>query len=310
MPATKPITNSKTSFATSLILFAATAVLPMPVSAFEKTVAEWDFSKGLQGWTGNSRVEDLSYSPEGLIVKSTGQDPWIEGPAVDLPSDKIVRVRIRMKSSADTSGELFYGTVFGAGDSVRFTARNDGQWHNYCLIIRDELGRGTRFRLDPCMGQGEVTIAFIRAEAISKIVVPSLEKPREPDRTKGSLASIKSGRLEFEHYGGAWGNFALEVNGVATAAGYEHEMIGLVFDDCPEWLNLSNAAITFDNQRNRKELAGKAVIEDSKGGRWEIRKRIRPGKRRGTLEVEVELEVNKDRDVIHIPCLTIFPGLG
>jgi len=293
----------------SLILFAVVTVLAVPVLAFGKTVAEWDFSKGTGGWTGNKRVEKLSSSAEGLVIKSTGLDPWIEGPAVDLPGDKIIRVKIRMKSNADTSAELFYGKVFRAGHSVQFTTRNDGRWHDYYLVIREMLGPGTRFRLDPCAGEGEVTVAFIRVEAIGKIVAPSLEEPRGLDRTKATPISVKSGGLEFEHYGRRWGNFAFKVNGVEMAAGYEGELIGLLFDEQPEWLNLKNAKITFES-RPRGEFTSRAVIKDSREAKWAIQKCIKPGEQEETLIVEAELKVDKDRDIVHIPWLTIFPGLG
>jgi hypothetical protein len=310
MSINKHCVNTRKGPLAILIRFAATAFVLLPASVSGKTVTRWDFGKGLHDWIANNKVEKLSYSPEGLIVKSIGEDPWIEGPAIDLPGDKIIRVKIRMRSNADAGAELFYGRAFRAGHSVRFTVRNDGQWHDYSLVIQEELGSGTRLRLDPCMRQGDVTVASIEIEAISRIVVPSSEKPIEQNRTGDSRVSVKSGNLEFEHYGGAWGNFALKVNGVEMAAGYGSELIGLVFDDYPEWLNLSNAVVTFDNYPDRKEFTGKAVIEDSKGGRWEIRKCVRPVKRQGILEVEVELKVNKVRDVIHIPWLTIFPGLG
>ena len=52
-----------------------------------KVVTEWDFSKGTLGWTGNAQVLKLRSSGEGLLVRSTGQDPWIEGPAVELPGN-------------------------------------------------------------------------------------------------------------------------------------------------------------------------------------------------------------------------------
>ncbi|MHC4497370.1 MAG: hypothetical protein ACYSYM_16270, partial [Planctomycetota bacterium] len=160
----------------SLILSVVMGILAVPASTLGKTVTEWNFSEGLQGWTGNNRVENLSYSPEGLIVQSTGEDPWIEGPAIDLSGGRITRVKIRMRSNADTAAELFYGRTFRAGHSVRFTVRNDGQWHDYSLVIREKLGPGTRFRLDPCMKRGEVIVAFIRIEAISRVVVPTLQK--------------------------------------------------------------------------------------------------------------------------------------
>ncbi len=292
------------------ILLAVLMVIMTPFSASGETVAEWDFSEGAHGWTANSRVENLRSSAQGLIVKSTGEDPWIEGPPVDLPSGKMARVKIRMKSSADPHAELFYGRAFQAGRSVRFTIRNDGQWHNYSLIIKEKLGPGTRFRLDPCTGKGEITVAFIKIETLSEIVAPRLEKPKQPDKTQRSLVSVKSGQLEFEHYGKRWGNFVFKVAGVEMAAGYEGELIGLLFYDQPEWLNLKNAKVVFDSRSKSKEFKVKAIIKDSKGGNWEIQKRIRPGKREGTLIVEVELKVNKDRDIVHVPWLTLFPGLG
>jgi len=304
----KPHPTIVSDFGAPLMLLAVIAILPAPT--FGKTVAEWDFSKGLQGWAGNNHVENLSSSPEGLVVKSTSEDPWIEGPAVDLPGDKIIRVRIRMKSSADAGAELFYGRIFKAGDSVQFTVRTDEQWHDYVLVIRDKLGPGTRFRLDPCTGPGDVTVAFIKVEAISEVAVPPLEKPGRPEQTGRGPASVKSGSLSFEQYGARWGNFALSVNGTDMAAGYQSERIGLVFGEQPEWLNLKDAAVTFDHQPERNEFTSIAVIQDSHGGKWEIRRSISPAQQQGTIVITTELTVDKDRDIVYIPWLTIFPGLG
>jgi len=303
MHSNKPGDSHRLYHKTFAVLLVVAVVWTVP--AFGKTAIEWDFSKGLHGWTGNMRVEKLSFSPEGLLVKSTGEDPWIEGPVVDLPGEAMTRVKIRMKSTADAGAELFYGRVFRAGDSVRFTARTDGQWHDYSLVIRDKLGPGTRFRLDPCVGAGVVTVAWIKIETISEIVVPSLEKPGEPDRISKLQASVKSGGLEFEQHGDSWGNFALKVNGTEMAAGYQSELLGLVFDEQTEWLNLKNANLKFDNPSTSR-----ASLKDSRGGTWEIRRSIKPADQQGTLIVEIELKADQDRDIIHIPWLTIFPGLG
>jgi hypothetical protein len=303
MPVNKFNGSSKEYYKLFTILLVVMAVWALP--AFGKIAVEWDFSKDLHGWTGNRQVENLSFSSEGLIVKSTGEDPWIEGPAVDLPDDKIIRVKVLMKSNADASAELFYGRVFRAGDSVRFTAVNDEQWHDYSLVIRDKLGPGTRFRLDPCTGAGAVTVAWIKIETLAEIVVPLLEKPIEPGRNGVLKTSVKSGGLEFEHYGETWGNFAIKVNGVEMAAGYQSELLGLFFDEQPEWLNLNKAKFTLDDPSTSR-----VTFKDSKAGTWEIRRRIKSAEQQGTLIVETELKVNKDRDIIHIPWLTIFPGLG
>ena len=283
-------------------------IMMVPFQAYGKTAIEWDFTKGTNGWVGNNVVENLTSSPEGLVVKSKGQDPWIEGPAVDLPGEEIARVKIRMKSDADASAELFYGKQFREGRSVRFAVRNDGKWHEYALTILDKLGSGTRFRLDPCAGSGEVTVAFIRVETIGK-TIPPLEKPRGPDKTKGVAASVKSASLEFEHYKGGWGNFAIKVNGVEMAAGYECELLGLLSDGSVEWLGFKNAEVTFENPSTR-EFTSMAIIKDSKGAKWKIQKRIKAGEKAGTLLVETEVKVSENRNIVYVPWLTIFPGLG
>lgn len=224
------------------------AIMAAPLPVHAKTVVEWDFSRGTHGWTGNERVEKLSFSPEGLIAKSTGEDPWIEGPAVDLPGGEMTRVRIRMKSNADASGQLFYGRAFSERQSVRFNIRNDGRWHEYRLVIRERLLGRTRFRLDPCAEKGDITIASIKIETINTIAAPLLAKPKRPTKVKDVVPPIKSGSLEFHQRGKRWGDFILTVNGAEMAVGYSAELIGLLRDGEPEWLNLGTARVVLDRK--------------------------------------------------------------
>ena len=81
-------------------------------AAQAKVVTEWDFTKGVLGWAPNAKVAPLKSSAEGLLVTATGDDPWIEGPAIDLPGAETTKITIRMKSTADGAGEVFYGKAF------------------------------------------------------------------------------------------------------------------------------------------------------------------------------------------------------
>ncbi len=278
-------------------------------AASAETVVEWDFSKGTHGWTGNARVERLTFSSEGLLVRCTGEDPWIEGPAVDLTGSEVTRVRIRMKSSADSGAELFYGRAFQAGRSVRFTVYNDGQWHDYSLAIHERLGPGIRFRLDPCMDKADVKIAFIAVERIEGTIKPALAKPQRPDGAP-RRESVRSGPLELEHYGDTWGSFLLKVNGAEMAAGYDSELIGVILEDRAEWLNLKNAKVKFSTLPVSGWFVAEAVIKDGGGAKYELLRRVRSGERAGTIEVELEFKVDKDREVVRLPWLSVFPGLG
>jgi len=289
------------------ILISAIVVILIQVCSYGKVVLQWDFTQGPQGWTANKSVEGLISSPDGLVVKSVAADPWIEGPAVDLPSDGLTRVTIRMKSNADASGQLFYGRAFREEQSARFTVQSDGQWHDYFLALRDKLGPGTRFRLDPCAGEGEVTVAYIRVEVMREIAAPPLQKPQM--KTVGEPVAVRSETLELQHYKGGWGNFVIRVAGVEMAAGYDKEPIGLLFGDRAEWLNLADANTTFYSSRP-DEFTCKAILKDSGRATWQIQRRFKASKPSGTLVVETEFRVDGDRDVVYLPWLTIFPGLG
>ncbi len=220
----------------SIILL--TLVVWMSTTAWGKTVVTWDFTKSAQGWQGNPYVKDLANTAEGLAFESTGEDPWIEGPAVDLPGEGMIRVKVRMRSEADANGELFYGRTFQARRSVRFTVRNDGQWHEYLLVIPVPLGRATRFRLDPATGAGHIVVGSIEVETLAIIRPPAFEQPQRPVKGSAEPLSVSSGDLTLEHYQGGWGDFVVKVAGAEMAAGYQGELIGWMLNDQPQWLSL------------------------------------------------------------------------
>ena len=275
---------------------------------YGKTVAAWDFTKGLQGWQGNKDTEGLTVSAEGLTFKSTGNDPWIEGPAVDASGDGAIRVSIRMKSSADPHGELFYGSTFAAGRSVRFTVISDGRWHEYLLVIPDRLGPGTRFRLDPAAGEGQIVVGSIGVEMLAKIQPPQWEKPVRPAKGNAQPLSISSADLVVEHYRHNWGSFVVKAAGEDLAAGYQAELIGIMLGDGPQWLNLGKAEFTCTGGQDGV-FSCQAMMKDSGGAKWQMTRRFKPGPVAGSIFAETEFLVDQDRDVIYLPWLTLFPGL-
>jgi len=279
-------------------------------NAAGEAVAQWDFSKGTLGWVGNARVSEFSHSTEGLAFKSIGEDPWIEGPAVDLPEGKMIRVIIRMKSDADSGGQLFYGPAFTEGMSRRFQVNNDSQWHDYSLIIRDKVGLGTRFRLDPCHGTGTINLAYIKIETIDKIPQPKLKKPTAINKSSREKFSISSRQLQITHYGNNWGNFSVTVDNVEMGIGYNNELIGIMFDGGAQWLDLSQAKTSIQQIHNAREFLIEAVASDKKGAQWKITRRFTADALGDTVAVETEVSVNKNRSVVRLPWLTLFSGVG
>ncbi|MEN6577541.1 MAG: hypothetical protein ABFD90_14445 [Phycisphaerales bacterium] len=290
-----------------LLAFALVAGFSAAASGAE--VAAWEFTQGQQGWQGNSHVKDLAVSPEGLAFTSTGIDPWIEGPAVNLSSSGRTRIRVRMKSDADPHGELFYGPTFQAERSVRFTVQNDGQWHDYLLLIEEPLGPDTRLRLDPTGAEGRIVVASIRIETLVPLEPPQFKRPKKPSKGRARTAAIESGELRLEHYRRDLGDFVLKVDGKEMAAGYRAEQIGLLIDDRVCWLALEKADVSHTSGSNG-DITITATLKDDRAGQWKVTRSFQAGSHAGSICVETTFAADRDSDVIYFPWLTLFPGLG
>ena len=276
-------------------------------SVWADAIVTWDFTQGTGGWIGNSFVTGLTASSDGLAFVSTGIDPWIEGPAVDLPGGTMTRVTVTMKSDADAGGELFYGRHFEASRSVRFMVANDGQWHDYALMIREPLGPGPRFRLDPATGPGSIVVRSIRVESLAAVAQPPLKKPQRLDAARADLAVVQSGDLLLRHSPARWGDFLIECGSVEMAAGHGSEIVGIMLDGQPHWLDLSSSR--FSCSVTSGALTCVASLTDPAGGQWRLTRRVSPGRVPGTLVVDTEFATDQDREVVYLPWLTLFAGL-
>jgi hypothetical protein len=222
-----------------------------------------------------------------------------------LGEGKLLR---RMLHADRLTSALFYGPAFRAGHSGRFTARNDYQWHEYAALIREPPGPGTRFRLDPATGPGHIVVASIQVETVPVVEVPPLEKPQRPVARGIASVSIESGQLALKHYRGHWGDFVVKVDGAEMAAGYHAGRIGLILDDQPQWLTFDGADFGFTGERDGT-IVCRASLEDSDSAHWQVTRRFEHGPKEGTIAVETEFVVDQDRQVVHLPWLTLFVGL-
>ena len=268
----------------AVVIFVAMSALLIHWAGSEAradTLIRWRFSQGLQGWRGNHFVEDLTWSRDGLSFRSTGGDPWIEGPGVDLPVDSFTKVTIRMRSDANGSGELFYGPIFQAGHSVRFTVNNDDSWHDYEVVIMEPVGAGTRFRLDPATGPGHIRISFIQIETLTVYDDPPYQTPARPVQIRGRADEVVSGSLVLKYLGAGVGDLIVEVSGREMAAAYDRELIGILLDGEIEWLDLKGALVRADRDGDGLDL--QAHVTDRSGALWQVTREIRPEPSGGRL---------------------------
>ena len=109
-----------------------------------KTSWEFDTSGDLEGWTPNGQLK-VEVTNGVLAGETTGHDPILQAPAVQVEADGTRLLSIRMRSSAGDRAQVFWGTtVSGQSEmnSVRFDVIGDGQFHDYEL----DLGQSRRWR--------------------------------------------------------------------------------------------------------------------------------------------------------------------
>ncbi len=141
-------------------------------------VALWNFSKGMQGWLFNSFVTIEKHADDGLRFQLKAPDPFLTSPKLDCPIDGFIVVTLRMRSTGNTNGQLYFGQEFSEANSRNFNVKNDGEWHDYRVSFPSP-GRGVRIRLDPSNTDGFVTLAWLRVEAFAKLPHEPWASPRE-----------------------------------------------------------------------------------------------------------------------------------
>ena len=133
-----------------------------------KTAWEFDTDGDFEGWTPNGFLK--AEVKDGLLVaKTTGNDPILQGPGVQIEAASIHRLTIRMRADADTSAQLFWATTVSSQsqpNSVHFAVPGDGQFHDHDLdLTQSPRWRGliTSLRFDPANKPGvKLAIDYVR----------------------------------------------------------------------------------------------------------------------------------------------------
>ena len=145
-------------------------VTPAPILA-APVAQKWDFTqeRSAQGWKPANDLAKFSFDEQGLQTRSTGGDPYMNGPAIELDAKSALNLEIRMRSTKGSDAQVFWevdGKAFNEPASQHFTTQPDGEWHTYRIALgalKAWQGRITRLRLDPtAQVDSELSIAWIQ----------------------------------------------------------------------------------------------------------------------------------------------------
>ena len=127
----------------------------------------WEFatSGGLEGWMSNGDVAELEAKDGLLLGRSTGRDPVLQVPGMQVEASRLHRLTFRLRTDRNQRVQIFWATTLAAmnGDaSLGIEVVGDGQFHDYEVdLAQTPHWRGvvTILRIDPAT-EPDVEFAF------------------------------------------------------------------------------------------------------------------------------------------------------
>ena len=270
----------------------------------------FDFrNKQTCGWFGNHDIATVTPTDEGLHAVSSGrEDPWIEGPVIPkLPDgdyDQLI-LEFRFKGTGK-SISIFYGPSFTPVRQTGFANEGRNEWVTKRVII-PRLADNSRLRIDPCMYDGEITVATIKAIPMPTLYKPSFNKPA-PIVVGDDAAVLSSGKLTVRHAPDKWDAYVIENNRVPIACAHDEPLLGYMVNGKTEVVNLAKDAVTTISQ-TASSMTATAVFKDSGGAEWTAVRTFMAA-HGDAVNVTTSIRVTDNRQLVQMPWITLFPGLG
>jgi len=131
----------------------------------------WEFdSEEAEGWMNTNMLMAFAVGNGTLATRSTGADPYMIGPSIQIQARTDDVVTIRMKLSAGQQAQIFWirksAGQYSESKSMVFTVNPDGQFHTYEVMVGQSPewnGTITQIRLDPTnMADAAIYIDYVR----------------------------------------------------------------------------------------------------------------------------------------------------
>ena len=287
----------------------ATFVLLAVVLHAQETML-FDFrNKQTCGWFGNHDIAAVTPTDEGLHAVSSGrEDPWIEGPVIPkLPDGNYEQLILEFRfKGTGKSIQIFYGPSFTPLRQTGFTNEGRNEWVTKRVII-PRLADKSRLRIDPCMYDGEITVATIKAIPMPTLFRPSFKKPA-PIVVGDDAAVLSSGKLTVRHAPNKWDAYVIENNRVPIACAHDEPLLGYIVNGKTEIVNLAKDAVTTIS-RTASSMTATAVFKDSGGAEWTAVRTFMAA-HGDAVNVTTSIRVTDNRQLVQMPWITLFPGLG
>jgi hypothetical protein len=258
-------------------------------------------------WKSLHDVE-LVPSTNGLVIRITGADPYLGGPAADYPFGLPLWMVLEAQSDSSGSAQLFWSGPLPESESrsVRFFL--PGGSPTVVRIPVPALEPGTRLRFDPPGTTGRFILRSLRFEPRPALTPPGWV-PAVPISLTGAVGVLKAGNLTLRHASTGPGAFRIDVEDEPYARGHTRAPVGYQLAGQTRWFDTGSPMAPGPQFRR---APGSVLIEsrhsDPDGAIWTFQQEFRTEGE--SIRYRSRISVDQDRQVVFAPALLVLPGVG
>lgn len=295
------------------LLLLALLLTPLSASAAERNEARVvaDFSRPDHGWRPKSAA--LRPLADGVALAAVADDPWFVGPVVDVPVVEGVD-RLLVELEAESPGDFRCYVAAETGDFAESAAAPllaDGPGRFVGLL--PALGERMRFRLDP-PDFGAVTLRSLRVRALAPIFTlpprPAEAGPIAPLSLGDGCPEVTAGGVRVRHDGRRWNALEVWVAGTRMADTFPEEAIWTTDGTRATAVDPSRGGVTVTTLPEGFEVTAsvREPGDPADAAEWTFVRSIERGEH--GIRLETRVSVDRRREVVHLPWLTLLSGLG
>ncbi len=269
-----------------------------------------EFGRPGHGWHANRAIEDLRQEDAGLAMRAVAEDPYLVGPVIDIPMPPGTK-KLLLEVAATASGDLrcyaaAEGGEFTEEHAVQLVADGEGSFRG----VIPALGERMRFRIDPPDSPGPTVLR--RLQFLPLVPIASPPPPGVPvvvDLPADALA-VKQGAVSVAHDPRRWNVLSVSVGGERMADTDPSEALACWLDQRSVPIDPNAGSIESRRLADGIEVTAtvREATDPAKAATWRFTRRI--SRAEGGVRIETGIAVDRRREVVHLPWLTLYAGLG
>ena len=281
---------------------ASTADLPPVVVA--------DFTMPDHRWHANGSISGLGDGADGLSMICRGEDPYLVGPIVDVPLPAGAR-KLLLELEGSAAGDVrcyaaAEGKDFAEVGAVNLVADGTGTFRG----VLPALGERIRFRLDPPDGAAPVRLGRLVAIPLVPLAPAPPAGSPAPLILPDDALVVQQGGVSVAHDPHRWNALSISIDGRRMADSDPAEVVSCRRED--QGIPVDPGAGSVESRVTSEGIEIVASVREAGAGAdaatWRFTRKISAAER--GVKVETSVEVDRPRELIHLPWLTLFAGRG